>query len=204
VLRNSCAGLPFGLDSVGLPAYLLSGSWCLERSLCVLVLFTVLAVCFHPLESSSSLKVADASSRMPLPLLTTSGSLWRVKWKPAVVGKLTVIRQTVILKANLTPSFVSPLLAGSPAAKRLAARLLPRFVRFFPKQARATGDVLVELSRLSLNPTSCGGTGTASDLAAVAAGTRSDALQGLSAVVAAAKLETDHQAVIKLVNYAFK
>jgi hypothetical protein len=96
--------------------------------------------------------------------------------------------------------------AGSAAAKRLAARLLPRFVAHFPKQARATGDVLAELSRLSLGPSgprdSCAGEGAAA--AAVAADTRADALAGLPAVIAAAKAETDHQAVIKLVNYAFK
>lgn len=82
--------------------------------------------------------------------------------------------------------------AGSPAAKRLAARLLPRFVRYFPKHARATGDVLTELSRLSLGDS------------AAATETRADALAGLPAVIAASKVETDHQPVIKLVNYAFK
>lgn len=81
--------------------------------------------------------------------------------------------------------------AGSAAAKRLAARLLPKYLPHFPKHARAAGDVLVDLSRLSLSEPA-------------AADTRRDALAGLPAVVAAAKEETDHQAVIKLVNFAFK
>lgn len=85
------------------------------------------------------------------------------------------------------------LCAGSEPTKRLVARLLPRFVKHFPKHARATGDVLTDLAQLSLT-----------DAPSSAADTRADALHGLCAVLSAAKLATDHQTAIRLVDYAFR
>eukprot|EP00887_Chlorella_sp_A99_P002290 scaffold10.g2290.t1 len=103
---------------------------------------------------------------------------------------------------------------GSLATKRLAARLLPTFVRHFPDHAAATAGVVIDLATLSIldpaPPPPGGGGGDGDDdapsVAEVAEAARADALRGLSALVEVAQGIQDpkNRLPIKLVDFCFK
>lgn len=77
------------------------------------------------------------------------------------------------------------LFAGDPAARRLAARLLPRFAHRFPEKLDAAARALMDISAWD-------GSGLNPSLQHIADATRLDALLGLSEVcTSAAAKKTD-------------
>lgn len=126
---------------------------------------------------------------------------WGGNWAPAAS------RQCCRAKCRQLRAAPCSRAAGSLAAKRLAARLLPKFARHFPSQAGTTASVLTSLATFSLSDAAApAGAADAAAAQAVAEATRAEALQGLSALVEVAQAFPDpkNKLPIKLVDFCFK